>query len=131
MGIDTFVDDLLLYLQNAGYGTIGTNLFEGPMNPAVENCITITPYEGTNPTTIKTGEENPFNPFLNVLVRKKNRRQAFDTTVSIFKMWRLVSNAQIGNTKFEHIKARGTWHPLGIDDSGCINYSINFSLKFN
>lgn len=131
MGIDTFVDDLLSYLQTAGYGTIGSNLFEGPLNPSIQNCISLTPYDGKNPTTVKSGEDNPHNPFLQVMIRNKNRRLAYNTAKNIYKMWRLIGPIQIGNTRFERIQARGTWHPLGIDESGCDNYSVNFLLIFD
>jgi hypothetical protein len=130
MTIDTFVEDLLTYLQTNNLGTKTVDLLEGPLNPSVLNCITITPYDGTNPTSIKSGEDNAHNPFLNVNVRNINKKTALENTIKIYKLWRLLPYIQIGSTHFELIKARGTWHPLGLDTNKCMNYSINFSLKF-
>jgi hypothetical protein len=130
MTLETLIDDLLTELQVRGFGTVGVDLFDGGLNSSVENCISITPYEGTNPSTVKSGEENPYNPYLSVLIRNRNKKQAYLITVRLYKMWRLVPNVQIGNTKFELIKARGTFHPLGVDKMGLMNYSVNFSLKF-
>ncbi len=130
MTIYTFIDDLLTELQSKGYGTKEVDLFEGPLNLTAINCIAIAPYGGTNPTTIKSGEENPHNPFLNVEIRNQNRQLAYETTIGIYEMWRLLGPVTYGTTRFERIEARGTWHPLGLDKNNCMNYSINFSLIF-
>jgi hypothetical protein len=128
--IESFVDDLLLHLQNNNFGTKGVDLFIGGSDPEVENCICITPYEGPNPTSVKSGEDNPHCPNLQVLVRHKNRKQALETTIKIYKLWRRLAYVQIGDTKFEYILAKGTWHPIGVDKANLMNFSINFSLKF-
>jgi hypothetical protein len=132
MTIYTFVDDLLTYLQTNNLGTKTVDLFDGALPPSPLNCITISPYGGTNPTTIKSGEDDPHNPFLNVAIRNTNKTTALINTIKIYELWRKVPNITIGNTRFELIKAQGTWHPLGLDNSSpkCMNYSINFSLKF-
>lgn len=130
MTIDTFVDDLIGYLQTAGFGTAGEDLVKNRLDETDENQIAVIPWQGTNPTDIKSGEDNLHEPKVSVIVRNSSESTAFQNIIGIYKLLRLKSNVRIGSTNFVLIRALGTPGFIGTTRTGAAIFSINFSLIF-
>lgn len=128
MTIETFLYDLAQDLENNSFGVQGTDIFLEGFDETSARGISLTPYGGSNPRDVKSGEENPHNPFLNVFVRDTNRTDCRNTAFSIYKHWRLLSSVTFGNTHFESIIARGTPQYAGVSKMNYPEYSVNFSL---
>jgi hypothetical protein len=128
MTIETFLDDLGAYLQNNSIGTLGTDIFFNGLEGTPINCIALTPFPGREPYNIISGEINPYQPNLSVLVRNENSNTGYQIAVSIYKLLRNVANQDIGDTHFISISATSPPGFVSRSDSGAFIFSVNFSL---
>lgn len=62
------LDDIALYLQQQGVGTVGADIFKGQMPVAPDNCIALFEYAGEPPDLHWPGEY----PSLQAMVRNKS-----------------------------------------------------------
>ncbi|MEN6293158.1 MAG: hypothetical protein ABFD07_14245 [Methanobacterium sp.] len=129
MTIDTFLYDLAQDLQDHNFGTWGSDIFLEGLDETSPKGITLTPYTGPNPRDVKSGEDNPHNPLLNVFIRDTDLKTCRKTAFDIYKHWRLLVGVTFGDTYFESIMARGTPQFAGLSKMLFPEYSVNFSLK--
>ena len=126
MTIETYLSDLGAYLQTNSIGTVGTDIFYGKFDLST-NCISLLPYPGTNTHKIVTGQRDPQQINLSILVRNSVNYTAKTKADSIYNLLYDIYNTIIGTTKFLYIQAKS---PPGLvsSDSNFTIYSINFSL---
>lgn len=105
MTIESYLSDLETYLQTNSFGTVGTDIHCIGFNESASNDITLNPFPGSEYTKIVSGEINPYNPSLSILVRNTNAATALSTVTGIYKLLRNVSNQTIGATTFIYIIA--------------------------
>jgi len=122
--IETYLSDLGTYLQGQGY----SNIYYMGLDSASNNCISLTPYPGSEYTKIVSGEVNPYSPMLNILVRNSSAQTGLATATAIYKLLRNIYNETIGTTKFINIKPSSTPGFVAKSSAGLYIYSINFSL---
>lgn len=127
MTVETYLADLGTHLQTNSIGTLGTDIFYNGFDK-VTNCITLNPYPGSNLNNIVSGERNPHQVNLNVLVRNSNGSTAKSKADSIYALIGDLSNILIGTTRFFYIQAKGPPGLLSRANSGATIYSVNFSL---
>jgi hypothetical protein len=127
--IETYLDDLGTFLQTEGIGTLGTDIFFYGLDGASPNCISITPFiSGKSSNSIVSGEINPYEPDISIIIRNSDAATALTKATTIYKLMRNISNRTLGTTRFILIQEHG---PPGFiaQQDGYYYFSINFSLK--
>jgi hypothetical protein len=122
--------DLANYLADNGIGTIGSEINISGYNDAVGNMVFITPFQGFEYYDIVTGEENSFQPSIQVLVRNLDNQVAIAKSNAVFRLLRNISNRLIGSTFFITVRATGPPAFIMRTNGGYYQYSLNFNLVF-
>jgi hypothetical protein len=122
--------DLANYLADNGIGTIGSKINISGYNDAVGNMVFITPFQGFEYYDIVTGEENSFQPSIQVLVRNLDNKVAIAKSNAVFRLLRNISNRLIGSTFFITVRATGPPAFIMRTNGGYYQYSLNFNLVF-
>lgn len=127
MTIESYLSDLGTYLQTNSVGTLGTDIHCIGFEENASNDITLNPFPSTKFASIVSGEINPYNPRLSIIVRNTNAATALSKVTTIYKLLRDISNQTIGTTKFLYIQEES---PPGFVTKKNNNYifSVNFSL---
>lgn len=126
MTIETYLSDIGTYLQTNSIGTVGTDIFYSKLDLSI-NCISLNPYQGSNKLKIVTGQRDPQQINLSIIVRNSSNYTAKTKADSIYELLCDIYNTIIGTTKFLYIQAKS---PPGLvsSDPNFTIYSINFSL---
>ena len=128
MTIETYLDDLGSYIQTEGIGTKAVDIFFYGLDESAPNCVALIPYtSGKLSNSIVSGEINPYEPNISIIVRNTDAYTAHSTSIYIYKLLRCVSNQVIGTTQFKNIQEHG---PPGFvaNVDGKYIFSINLSL---
>ncbi|MFA6727352.1 MAG: minor capsid protein [Prevotella sp.] len=127
------IKDLATYLQTQGYGIKGKNSTGVSIYTSVEggttNSISIAPYGGSNSYDIKTGEKNASNPNIQITCRNLNEEIAISQSSDIHELLREKYNWDLGTTHFIYLRAKAPPIPLGKNQAGFYEYSVNFSTS--
>jgi hypothetical protein len=116
------VDDVAQYLQTAGLGTIGSDLFESYMPDTVDTGICVLDTGGPAPDA----DLPTHSPTFQVFIRGSNYitgRAKLDLVRSTLHQ---LANTQIGNTYFYYILAQSEGGHIGRNERGLDEFSINF-----
>jgi hypothetical protein len=92
--------------------------------------IFITPFQGFEYYDIVTGEENSFQPSIQILVRNLDNKVAIAKSNAIFRLLRNISTQLIGSTHFIMVRATGPPAFIMRTNGGYYQYSLNFNLVF-
>lgn len=133
LAVKDLLKDLATYLQTQGYGVKGSNptgisIFIGAQ-AGTTNSISIAPYGGSNSYEIKTGETNASNPNIQIMCRNKDENVAISQSSDIHELLREKYNWDLGTTHFIFLRAKAPPIPLGKNESGFYEYSVNFSTS--
>ena len=131
LAIKDVLQDLAAYLQTEGYGTKGSNpsgisIFTG-VDGGTTNSIVIAPYGGSNSYEIKSGEMNASNPNIQITCRNLSQETAISQSSDIHELLREKYDWDIGSTHFIYLRAKAPPIPLGKNESGFYEYSVNFA----
>jgi len=125
--------DLATYLQSQGYGVKGKNPSGISIFTSVEggttNSINIMSYGGSNSYDIKSGEKNASNPNIQIICRNLNEETAISQSSDIHELLREKYDWDLGSTHFIYFRAKAPPIPLGKNESGFFEYSVNFSTS--
>lgn len=130
LAIKELLKDLASYLQSQSFGVKGTNpsgisIYTG-IEEGTTNSITIAPYGGSNSYAIKSGEKNASNPNIQIICRNLNQETAISQSSDIHELLREKYDWEIGSTHFISLRAKAPPIPLGKNEAGFYEYSVNF-----
>jgi hypothetical protein len=131
MTLETYLTDLATHLQTNGFGTKGVDITISGYHDAAGNSIFITPYQGSEPYEIVTGEENEVYPNVQFLVRNLEQEVALTKANALFRLFRNVANQTIGTTDITMMRASGPPAFVMKSNGGYYTYSINFSMRIS
>lgn len=121
------VDDLADYLETAGHGTIGTDIFKDRMPPSPENCTVLYEYGGERPELVGSVEY----PLIQVKTRGSDRDTALTRIYDARDTLHLLHNEQINGVTYLFAQAIDSPAFLGYDrqgDQGCPVFGMNFKV---
>ena len=109
--------------------TLGTNLFIGiePTNP--DNVVTITDGPGWSPQLTYTKGENYYYPTVQIRVRNRDYRTAYELAQDIMVLLHGRSHETWNGTYYSVIKALGEPALLSWDDNRLVRFVINFDIQ--
>lgn len=121
------VDDIAGFLQAAGVGTQGTDLFKYRMPDAPDSALCIYEDAGHPPEMVQEGIVYD-NPSLQVMARDKTYSVARSKIESIVKLIGSLRNTQIGPAKYLRVIPTQSPFPLGVDDQNRHRLVVNFEV---
>lgn len=107
---------------------IGSALFYGDYPSSPDNIITIYPSGGTDPAHSFTDREFE-NPSIQIRVRNKSYPAGFAQCERIKDTLDGLAERVINGNRYLSIMQQGDILPLGRDDSGRHEWSINFNVR--
>lgn len=121
----SILNDLATYLQTAGIGTLGTNLFESFMPGTPDNAVGIYATGGPAPDP----DLPTHSPTFQVIVRASDYPSGEAKLASVRSALHQVANQLIGSTYFYYILANSEGGHIGRNERGLDEFSINFLCK--
>jgi hypothetical protein len=116
------LDDLTTYLQTAGVGTVGTDLFQGFMPGTPNNAVCVIATGGPQPNP-----DIPLrSPTFQVLIRSSVYATGETKLALVRATLHQLANTQMGSTYFYYILAISEGGYIGRDTAGLDEFSINF-----
>jgi hypothetical protein len=121
-----YLDDIADYIQTAGLGTIGEDLFTAKMPDSPDACACLTERSGIAPDAITTIER----PGFRVLCRGEDSdagiSAAFAKAYAIKKLLHRAVGLTLGTTLYHRIDALGAPSYNAQDDRGRPIYELSF-----
>lgn len=124
------LDEIGVYLQAEGKGTVNTDIFlgelpdvkkKGSQEVNVDNCIAVFETGGFPPELYFEGENEDY-PTFQIMVRDKSYKNGVQKIIGIYKLLH-------GNTSlFPLIEAQQPPTPIGQDDKKRWEFSVNFKV---
>jgi hypothetical protein len=124
------IDDIAVYLAAQGLGIIEKNLFKGSMPDKPDSCIGVFEYSGSPPDLAHDGAEIE-NPGLQIRVRDKSYATGRTKIESIIRALHPSTNITMGTTFYLSITVNQSPIPLGSDQNGRQEWSVNFTVNKN
>jgi len=121
------VDDLADYLETAGHGTVGTDIFKDRMPPSPTACTVLYQYGGETPEVL-CGIEYPL---IQIKTRGENRDEALTRIYDARDKIHLLHNETINSVNYLFVQALDSPAFLGYDrqrDQGNPVYGMNFRV---
>ena len=119
------IEDIATYLQTAGIGTIGTNLFKGQIPTEPDNCVAVFEYAGS-PPAVTHDKKTLDSPGLQIRVRNADYAAGMTAIQGIIDVLSPLSNVSIGSGYYLSILANQSPVPLGLDEKDRHEFSMNF-----
>jgi hypothetical protein len=121
------IEDIATYLQTVGVGTIGSTLFKGQIPTLPDNCVAVFQYAGSSP--IVTHDKKVLDS-LGLQIRVRNTEYSVGMTKAqeIIDLLSPKSNITIGTGFYLSVVANQNPVPLGLDEKGRHEFSVNFSI---
>lgn len=105
------VDDIAAYLQTAGHGTVGTDIFKESMPPSPETCTVLYSYGGNPPELIGDIEY----PGLQVKVRADGPSNALSRINDVMNKLHTLGETTINTHRYLYVKAVDSCAFAGFD----------------
>lgn len=121
------LDDIAGKLEEAGIGTIGTNIFKGELPDQPDNCIALFEYAGSPPELTHDGKEIE-RPGLQVRVRNKGYAAGRAKAESVILELQGLSNVTLGTTIYLSIRVNHSPAGIGRDTNNRAGWTVNFSV---
>lgn len=121
----SMVSDLATYLQTAGIGTVGTNLFYSYLPANLEAGVVVLDSGGQQPDPYLPTKE----PMFQVLIRADNYDNGKTKLDAVRAALHQLKNTTIGSIYFYFILAMSEGGHVGRDDAGRDIFSINFHCR--
>lgn len=128
MSLPAWLDDVGSYLQTAGIGTLGTDMFYNNFDATVLNCIVLSGQAGQSADT-SGGELH--KPGLSILVRNSLDSTAESKARAIYNLLNLKVNTVMGSTHIKRIEAVAAPFFVSNSANNLFIYSINFEVHIN
>jgi len=119
------LDDIALYLQQKGIGTIGTDIFKGQLPAAPDNAIALFEYAG-EPQDLT--DANLEYPGLQVLVRNKSYAAGRQKIEQVRNVLHGLTETTINNVRYLLIQAKQSPEALPRDENGRAIFVVNFRV---
>lgn len=121
--------DIVNYLADNGYGTLGSDLFLGYM-PDQQNAVVVMETGGQGPYLDYGDDADQIRPSFQVLVRNSNYITGVEKAVDIRSLLMALSNTTINTTTYLYIRATGDVAYLG-RKAVAAGETNEFSVNFN
>jgi len=131
MSLPAWLDALGTYLQTAGIGTLGTDIFYHGFDSRTQNCISLSDGAGPGANTTLSGDMILYKPELGVLVRNMSDSSANSKALSIYNLLNLKTNFTSGTTRFKRIRAISEPFFVSKTANNLYIYSINFEIQIS
>jgi len=118
------LDDIALYLQQQGIGTIGADIFKGQLPATPDNAIALFEYAG-EPQDLHANVEYPG---LQVLVRNKSYDAGRQNIEQVRNTLHGLAETVINGHRYLLIQARQSPESLGRDENGRALFVCNFRV---
>lgn len=128
MTLPAWLDDLGTYLQTAGIGTLGTDIFYRGFDALTPNCIALFDNAGQHATSL--GGEL-YRPGLGILVRNSSDVTADSKSRAIHDLLNLKVNIFMGTTRIKRIEAVSPAFFVSKSANNQFIYSINFEIQIS
>ncbi len=124
-------DDMIFDEIGTGtdYGTLGTNIFVNTKPATPDNLISVFGYAGRAPSVVHDCDGEG-RPGVQVWVRNTSAATARSTIESIFGELDGLTNITINGTYYLGIFANQHPEPMGKDENGRSEFSVNFSVIY-
>ncbi|TCS80377.1 minor capsid protein [Tepidibacillus fermentans] len=119
------LDDIALYLQQKGIGTIGTDIFKGQLPATPDNAIALFEYAG-EPQDLT--DANLEYPGLQVLVRNKSYSAGRQKIEQVRNTLHGLTETVINNVRYLLIQAKQSPEALPRDESDRAIFVVNFRI---
>lgn len=121
--------ELATYLQAESVGTVGTDIFEGQLPPAPDDCLAVIPYGGQ--ASVYTLGQLPDweRPRVQVLVRNVSFAGAEATALAAYNALAKVANALLSGVRYVEITPLQSPFLLRRDDSGRVEFAANYAVQ--
>lgn len=119
------LDDIALYLQQKGIGTIGTDIFKGQLPATPDNAIALFEYAG-EPQDLT--DANLEYPGLQVLVRNKSYASGRQKIEQLKNDLHGITETTINNVRYLLIQAKQSPFFLERDENGRAIFVVNFRI---
>ena len=120
----SMMEDVADYLELAGVGTVGTNIFKGNMPDSPDQCITVYAYAGETPDLSIDIER----PGLQVKSRALTAEDALDLAEHALAHLHKATSQTINGVLYYYIHALQSPIHLGRDEKGRYMYSVNYNV---
>ena len=114
------------YLASCGFGTVGTSIFTNVKPATPDNLVSVFGYAGSAPDWSHDTSGNR-HPGIQVWVRNTNAATARTNTENIYNLLDGITNTTLSGNYFEGIFVNGDPIPMGKDENGRTEFSLNFS----
>jgi hypothetical protein len=124
-------DDIKDILEAAGLGlTFQTNLFVGTLPAqAQDNCVVVYDTPGWEPDLTFNPDEKYDKPSIQVLVRNRDYRQAYDLVNDIKTELHGLGHEVWNGTTYELVRCSQEPFPLGHDEKNRVRFVCNFDIQ--
>jgi hypothetical protein len=128
--VETYLTDIITFLSENGIGQPNTEIFVANNDNTAGNKIYLTPYPGFDANSIKSVDENFYQPNIQILVKNSDHNIALAKATAIYKLFKNFSNRTLGTTHFLLIRPYCPPSFLYKTNAGDYQYYINCMLTF-
>lgn len=123
------LDELGLYLQAQGVGTLGTDLFTGTLPDAPDNAVAIYEYGGVSPvSTLGPGQAKFERPRIQVLARATTYSAARSKIETVFKLLHGLANTSLSSVRYLLVEAVQSPFFMEKDANNRVKLACNFQI---
>lgn len=120
--MSTIIGDIATYLQTAGLGTVGTDIFASYTPDAADNIICVLDTGGTMPDPYIPTKSPTFQVFVRASDYETGRAKLDQVRATLHKL----VNTTVGSTYFYYILAQSEGGSIGRNERGLDEFSMNF-----
>lgn len=125
----SWLSDIGEYIQTAGCGILGTDIFYHYFDELTQNCILLIDQPGQVEENTATDDLSIRRPELGVRIKNTSGELAMNKAEFIYKLLNEVVNSTIGSTYFISIKALADPFYVSQSQNNLTIYSINFAIE--
>jgi hypothetical protein len=119
-------DDIAAYLQTAGIGTVGTDIFVGHLPDAPSNCLAVIQNGGESPEMAGPITGQIERPRLIVRVRNSTYLNGSTKANAVLKALHTLGDQTLSGHRYLYIRAVGSVNQLGRDHEKRSLFSVDF-----
>lgn len=116
------IDDIATYLQTAGLGTVGTNIFLSYLPDTVDTGLAVIDTGGVMPDSYLPTK----SPTIQVFIRGANYEAGKTKLDLVRSTLHQLANTQVGSTYIYYCLAQSEGGHIGRNERGLDEFSINF-----
>lgn len=118
------IDDIAQYLQTAGIGTVGTNIFKSFMPDTVDTGLAVLDTGGVMPDPDLPTKK----PTIQIFIRGASYPLGKAKLEAVRAALHQLANTQVGDTYIYYCLAQSEGGHIGRNERGLDEFSINFVL---